>query len=293
MHRPTVAVVISCYKQVQFLPDAINSIRSQTVDPSLVEIVVVGDTDAMMCAEKEGIKNRRLDPGYGNAYARNMGIKSSSSEYCVCVDSDDMLERTYLEKATDLAASCPAKYLIVSSNMMEFQDRQGWWDIPPYSQTHLIESNCLHCASFFSRELWEDSGGFEADLIAWEDWGTWVKMSRLSPQVIHIPERLLMYRVHSDNSTHAKHHLDDMARASIYVKNVDLYHNFPGRFDKAIATIARMDDDALDRVDKRLSQLPSQHFLRLFSMLAHQYRNGHPKTNEPSTHAYPINLFTR
>lgn len=272
MPDPQVSVIIPCHSsQAKFLEECYGSIRSQTAFKQLEVIVVTDDTSIV-----RGLTIVK-DPGYGAWYARNRGIASARAPFIVCLDADDLLLPTYIENALLLAQRSRVRKdgtirAIVSSNMSEFGLRNGHWDLPPYSQKLLSEQNGLHCASLFSKDLWKLSGGYD-QLIGWEDWNFWLKLSKFDPDVTIIPQRLLKYRVHGENSTHSKHHLDEVIRAMIHFKHADITHNFSSRLQSSIFTIMRMDDDALARVDKMLSQIEDGD-MRLFSRLAHKYRES-------------------
>lgn len=292
---PTASVIVPCWEQSRYLSDSIGSLRKQTFDN--FEIIIVGDHEACCYADECGLKSV-LDPGYGVSFARNLGIDEAEGRFICCLDADDALAPTYLEKTVALAMRAPTdrkldSRVMVRTHMQEFGERQGEWILPEYSKKVQPEFNSFTCATLFSKSLWAEAGGFDCEMVGYEDFSTFCKFCSFDPDVYTVPEKLLLYRTGPNQSTPGKQHLDATLKAMIYFKHVDMFHPNPTRYFDAIKTISMMDDDCYRRVNKRLSQLPHLHNLRLFSMLAHQYRNGHPKTNEPSTHAYPISLFTR
>src|SRR3954469_14899324 len=88
----SVAVVIPCYKQANYLPDAIQSVLDQTHDR--VEIVVVDDgspdNTREVAARYATVRYVRQE-NQGLASARNTGIRESVSPYLVFLDADDRL----------------------------------------------------------------------------------------------------------------------------------------------------------------------------------------------------------
>ena len=176
MPVPLVSVVIPVFGEANeaFAPEAIASVRAQTVP---AEIIVVGEEPI------NGADKFVRDYGQGVWLARNCGIDEASGTYIICLDADDKLEPTYIEKALAMADKAEDKdKVIVSSHMQEFGLRSNVWDLPVYSKDLLAEANILHCASMFSKELWALSGGYPP-AIGYEDWEFWIRLSRLDPEV--------------------------------------------------------------------------------------------------------------
>lgn len=103
---PTVSVVIPCYRQASYLPNAVDSLLAQSY-PNL-EIVVVNDgsdDDTEIIARNYGSRVRYVwKPNGGLPSARNTGIQASTGKYLLFLDADDLLHPeaiTCLVKAMD------------------------------------------------------------------------------------------------------------------------------------------------------------------------------------------------
>lgn len=87
-----VSVVIPCYRQAHYLPEAIESVLAQS--HRSVEIVVVDDgspdNTGQVAASYPGVRCIRQE-NQGLAAARNTGIRSTSGGFLVFLDADDRL----------------------------------------------------------------------------------------------------------------------------------------------------------------------------------------------------------
>lgn len=119
MYQP-ITVVITCYKYEHFLPEAIDSLISQTVRPT--EIIVVND-----CPEYSGItpyhptKCERVLEKYPQItyieagcndplLARKVGFDACKTEYIIFLDADDKLSDNYIENALQLLPEADVIY---------------------------------------------------------------------------------------------------------------------------------------------------------------------------------------
>ena len=89
---PLVSVVIPCYDQARYLPDAIESVLAQSY-PHL-ELVVVDDgspdNTAEVAARYPGVQVVRQENA-GLSGARNTGLRHTNGAYLIFLDADDRL----------------------------------------------------------------------------------------------------------------------------------------------------------------------------------------------------------
>lgn len=267
--RRSVSVIVPCYKQSIWLPEAISSIRAQTHKPDEI-IVAAGDYESRLAADSLGV--RTVDDGAkGLANARNVGIAAAKSKYIICLDADDALEPAYIEKTLSLAGN--DRLVIVSTNLYEVGERNGYWDLPPYSRQYLLRSNCLTVPSLYSKELWEMAGGYNVSLLGREDWAFWISCSKFAPAVRHVPERLLRYRIHSTSMTVA-----DSGIVPVIDAQIKITHPFDYSVQDildAYTTVGNMDDKTFDYFLRRAVRFPENRRVANFWAIVSQARGDH------------------
>ena len=104
---PLASIVIPCYNQAHFLPEAIESALSQTHRP--IEVIVVDDGSpdnaAEVVARYPHVRYvRQENRGLGGA--RNTGFRVSKGEYILFLDADDR----FMPDAAAAHLSCFAKH---------------------------------------------------------------------------------------------------------------------------------------------------------------------------------------
>ena len=104
---PLASIVIPCYNQAHFLPEAIESALSQTHRP--IEVIVVDDGSpdnaAEVVARYPQVRYLRQE-NRGLGGARNSGFRISKGEYILFLDADDR----FMPDAAAAHLSCFAKH---------------------------------------------------------------------------------------------------------------------------------------------------------------------------------------
>ena len=101
--RPVIGIIIPVYNVEQYLRRCLDSIVSQTWRNLQIILVDDGSTDnsGRICDEYAG-KDRRIQVIHkengGLSEARNTGIKAASAHYIAFVDSDDYVEKRYVQR---------------------------------------------------------------------------------------------------------------------------------------------------------------------------------------------------
>lgn len=104
---PLVSVILPIYNVEDYLPDCMDSILGQTY--TNLEILLIDDGSNKKCSElcdsyKE--KDDRIivfhKTNGGLSDARNYGIERATGEYITCIDSDDYVDKDYVEYLVNL-----------------------------------------------------------------------------------------------------------------------------------------------------------------------------------------------
>lgn len=198
--KPLISVVIPYYNRADTIDDTLNSLRLQTFANFEVLIVNDGSTDAasndkLKLLEKDELVTKVItQKNQGVAAARNNGIAQARGKYIVCLDSDDMIQPTYLEKAALVLETHP-DVSIVSTYMTMFGVKDNAiYNHSTYSPLNLYEDNMIITAAMFRKIAWQGSGGYKSN-IGYEDWEFWLTLTENGHFTRQIPEALFRYRV--------------------------------------------------------------------------------------------------
>lgn len=190
---PLVAVVIPCYNQAQFLPEAVESALSQTYRK--IEIVVVDDGSpdnaAEVAARYPGVRCVRQD-NRGLAEARNGGFRASSGEYVLFLDADDRLTPNAVNAHLSCFAEHPEAGFVVGD--IDHIDEGGsyagsprWPVLDANHFEELLKVNHVAntIAVMFRRSVVERVGGFKPSCSPAEDYELLLHAARLFPSAHH------------------------------------------------------------------------------------------------------------
>ncbi len=208
-NQPLVSVVIPCFNYGDYIEDAIKSILAQTLQD--VEIIVIdgGSTDnstrkklKQLNYPKTQIVLREGRHLVGDN--RNYGINIARGRYICCLDADDTLSPTYLEKAVFLLETYG--YDCISTAINFIGERKGQIGIIEQPNLRSMEQgNHIHTCAVYRRFFWEHVGGFYdtglgAEHVA-EDWDFWLRIAATGARLRNIAgEALFNYRIHKNGS---------------------------------------------------------------------------------------------
>lgn len=202
----TASVVIPCFNYGRYLPEAIASVRAQTLGD--VEVIVVddGSTDeetrgCLDALEREGGVRVVRQANRGLSAARNAGLAVARGEYACCLDADDRLDPTYLEQAVALLES-DRSVGFVGSWVRFFGDESALWQTRDFDASQALVGNFTSVASVFRRDDWAMVGGYtETMRDGFEDWEFWIRLAATGRRGLSIARPLLHHRRHGRNMT--------------------------------------------------------------------------------------------
>jgi len=201
---PVVSVVIPCYNYGAFVLEAVDSVLAQTLQEVDVTVVDGGSTDAATLEVLARLERPRTKVLFQSGPSlvganRNLGIAATQGRYVCCLDADDRLKPTYLEKAVALLEDCRCDVVSAGYEVLGRPEKVLLNMPAPLLEDMLLGNHLLTCA-VFSRALFERTGGFVdtgkgPEHVA-EDWRLWVHMAALGARMCNIMEPLLEYREH-------------------------------------------------------------------------------------------------
>lgn len=212
--RPTVSVIIPCYNQRRYLPDAVGSLEAQTFADWECIIIDDGSTDdTAEVARSLTNEDPRLryihQPNSGVSRARNHGLDEARGRYIQFLDADDMLapeklalQLEALSSAGGLAlAYCDYTYcaedgkpirdhICYRSPVLDAEDPLR--DIALGWETKLCIP--IQCFLLDARFFAEHGLRFDESLPNNEDWDCWMRIFAMRPDARYIDRKLAIYR---------------------------------------------------------------------------------------------------
>ncbi len=215
-YKPKISVIIPCYNQAKYLPEAILSIKRQTYQNW--ECIVINDgsiDNTSEVAAKSGITDNRIhyleQSNQGLSFARNKGLDYITGKYIQFLDADDNIlpgkfenQLIMLKKAKGLAlAYCDYRRGSMDNIDIEpnpqapylppkYDDSPLYMQLAQHWETRM--SIPTHCFLFDSRIFSEFQIRFDTKLLNHEDWDCWMRIASLPVEAMFHNEVLAIYR---------------------------------------------------------------------------------------------------
>ena len=227
-----ISVIVPCYNQAQYLPEALDSVLQQSYANWECIIVNDGSTD-----NTEGVTEKYLkidnrfkyisQQNKGLSAARNTGVTSSVGEYILPLDADDKIGPNYIKKAIHFFEKNTGTSLVYCQAEL-FGARTGKWQLKPYSYMNLLSSNMIFCSSIFKRVDFDAAGGYDERMKrGYEDWEFYLRLLKSDSTVHQLKEHHFYYRI-KQKSMLADIGIADEQELNnyIYNKHQDIYKTY-------------------------------------------------------------------
>jgi glycosyltransferase involved in cell wall biosynthesis len=211
MGTPRVTVVMPAYNAAQFIDEAINSIRGQTLTDWEMIVVDDGSTDATKdIAEGHAAEDRRIRVIYqanaGQAAANNRAIPEARGEYIARMDADDVSLPERLLRQTAFLDENPTMAAVGSGvDLIDDSGRRGgrmsFHFTPDEVRCALLvhkQACLLNPTVMFRRKVWLEVGGERPCFMSAHDNDLWLRIAEQHPVAI-LSECYVWYRVHQAN----------------------------------------------------------------------------------------------
>lgn len=268
MPCPLVSIIVPCFKQAEYLSEALDSVLAQTYRNWECVIVDDGSPDNTGTIANEYCKKDiRIKYIYqenkGLATARNTGIFNSIGEYILPLDADDLIAPTYIEKAMERFGLYPETKLIYckghtfgnSNHPMNFVD---------YDYDTFIWGNCIFCSAVYKRSDYDRTNGYNPNMVhGLEDWDFWLSLLKKEDIVFRIDEVLFYYRVKETSMVRklVSHHLEENL--------IQLCRNHPDVYkpynDRLVFYHSYLEE--IQQLKKEISTIQSSHAYQLGKFL--------------------------
>jgi hypothetical protein len=224
-----VSVIVPCYGQAHWLPDAVESVIAQTY--AHWELIVVDDgspddttavATALAAAHPERDIRVLTTPNAGLPGARNNGVAQARGGYVLPLDADDVLAPTYLERLVGALDARPGAS-IAYAVLREFGDSDLVWVTGPCDLATVREENRIAYASLYRRSLYDAVGGYRADARHYEDWEFWLRAAALGAEAVLVPEPLFLYRRTTASRMDRLNQERQLYFAELVLRNPEIY----------------------------------------------------------------------
>jgi glycosyltransferase involved in cell wall biosynthesis len=194
-------VVIPCYGQARYLPEAVGSVVSQTYPDWEIVIVDDGSPDdtaavaSSLMARHAPARIRLVrQANSGVAGARNAGIAAAAGRYLLPLDADDLLHPEFLSETVAVLEAQP-EVGVAYTDFQEFEGADRVRQRPSFDLDLLCRFNLMGNTSLFRREAWVATGGYNPNMAAGlEDWDFWLSCAEHGFPGRHVPRVLFFYR---------------------------------------------------------------------------------------------------
>jgi glycosyltransferase involved in cell wall biosynthesis len=197
-------VIVPLHNYGHYLPEALDSVRAQTL-PAL-DLVVVDDasTDDSLAVARAWMErhagrfNRALllrnQANAGLALTRNVGFAAAETPFVLQLDADNKLLADCAEHL--LAAIRSSGAAFAYPTLQQFGDGTETLSDRAYDPIRLAGGNYIDATALVRLSAWAAIGGYEHMAYGWEDYDAWCRFAERGLYGHHVPEVLALYRVH-------------------------------------------------------------------------------------------------
>lgn len=261
---PLVSVIVPVYNSGATLVETLNSVCCQTYQN--IEIIVVDDGSSdQMTLDVLGEISKDIKVMHqvnkGSPAARNAGIAASKGKYIICLDSDDCLNKKYIEKIVKRFTNISnPKIAIISSYVQAFGMSNEQWTVPEFDLNKIKYSNVLPIASAFTKKVWKTVGGYDDGFRhGYEDWDFWLLLVENGYEWAVIKEPIFYYRRQKRSMITSANERRQELYAKIIKKHASLYSR-----EEDSSILGKMLGAEVDRMNYK--KLSVSYLRKIFSM---------------------------
>ncbi len=199
----SITVLMTTYNCGEYISQAIQSVLNQTYKNFELLIIDDGSTDNTRELVKR-FKDERIkfvdSKHIGRSSALNLGLKEASNDLISFCDADDIIHQEKISKQKEFLAK---ENDLVFTNSAFFTDSKILYQLRIQNNLNIIKRKvALHGhlgpSVFFNRKFIIEKGGFNSELIAFEDYDLWLRILNDS-NIIVVPEILYFQRLRENS----------------------------------------------------------------------------------------------
>ena len=232
--QPEVTIVIPCFRQAHYLKECMTSILAQTYEHW--KVVVVDDESpdheqmqrVVDAFNDPRIKIIRHEKNGGLAASRNTGIRESTTELVLPLDSDDKLEPDCLESFVPVMVEDP-KLDCVFADVQRFgrsTELTKFHGPPTGERVVRVEDTLPGAGTMMRKGFWERVGGYDESVVmrrGREDFEFYIRAFSAGCRSAHIAKALYLYRISHSSMVTAAAPFDDVIFDYIYNKHRKMF----------------------------------------------------------------------
>ena len=240
---PKVSVLMSTYNDARFLPEALNSVLSQSFADW--ELLVINDASSDTTEEiLRDYHSRDARINFSTNLSQkglitnlNFALAKAQGEFVARLDSDDIwIDENKLKKQISFLNENPDYCLVGTwAEVVDESSKKLYNFTPPDKdreiRKEILWHNCfVHSSIMARRKNILDAGGYNPEQKYTEDYALWLKMG-VSSKFANLPEILVRYRVKAAGITQTK----NLTQISAVLTLVKAYQTrYPGYFKAKI-----------------------------------------------------------
>lgn len=200
------SIIIPTYQQIEYLADCIDSVLAQAWYKYDYEIIIVvdgsndGSLEVAKKYEKENPEIKVISQiNKGLASARNCGIMNSIGDYCLMLDSDDLLMEDCVEKIVQKIEETNADIIVGSFKEFGLSNREVILMDNPKLEDFKSGNRVGYCQAV-RRSVLLAVGGYSPKMQeGYEDLHLTINLLTRGFKLVTIPDIIWLYRVKSES----------------------------------------------------------------------------------------------
>ena len=220
-----ITATISTYNREKYLPQVLESLKNQTLDPQEFEIVLVDNnspgntkeiTEKFMSENADLKVSYHLETKQGLSHGRNRGIAEAHGELITFIDDDAFLKEDYLEKIVFYFEKYPKVVAIGSKILLHYEETIPKWE-NKYLNSLLGYFNLGEEQKYFSKGDYPRGSNMSFRTAVFQEVGGFnPELGRKGNNLAGSEEKDIFQRIYKDPT-----------RKVLYVPDAIVYHCVP------------------------------------------------------------------
>ena len=231
---PTISIIIPCYNQERYIAETLESVMAQTFSDWEAIIMDDGSTDnskniISIFLEKDERFHYYHQENQGLPAARNNAIKQSHGKYILPLDADDIIDKSYTEKAVSYLNEHP-ECTVYYCHGMKFGDISEPVNAVYTNYQDLLLYNSFFCSVVYRRSDYDRIGGYDESFKkGYEDWEFMIRLLNGEKTVYQDHDIMFFYRFHNKEKASmiiSTEKVKDQLLIDIYTKHQAIYNKY-------------------------------------------------------------------